>query len=205
MKSMDFLVLLGELSEDPAVQSPPTLKKRPLRRAVRIAAAACACILCLAFAVWFFTPPMFNSRDNGLHYTLVCVDGRLLFYRPATYRLSPYERLLLPDEKGELLDVHGDIHFYRVAEQDDLIYVLTDWYGGQLTVLEFDHIAYWPGVDLRDTEWYASGWITDENIAALENSPPPTLGDALEEVYGVTSDNMAILGNGNIIYILNLS
>ena len=29
--------------------------------------------------------------------------------------------------------------------------------------------------------------------------------DMFDKVYGVTANNMAILGNGNVVYILNLS
>ena len=187
MKAMDFLTLLGDLDEGESEHPVPIRNQR--RRAPRIVAAACASVLCLLFAVWFFTPPPVSTAENGGLYTVVRIGDRLAFYRqviPA--RLSPYERLCLPNERGEILAVHGDFTFHRAADRDDLVYILTDGPGGhEKTVLEFAGIAYWPNVDLKSTEWYAAGRISDEDIAALENASVPTMKEILETVYGVTS------------------
>lgn len=205
MKAMELLTLLGDLEADTAVESAPQPIKKKKRRAPRImAAAACFCLVLTAFAVWFFTPPPFDSRENGIHETIVRIDDRFMFYRTVSpSRLSPYERLRLPNEKGDILAVHGDTTFYRAADRDDLTYVLTDQYG-ELTVWEFSKPAYWPSINpgnpgtpvnpvypenpinLKETWWYASGHVTDEDIAALDNTTVPTMGEILESIYGVT-------------------
>ena len=53
------------------------------------------------------------------------------------------------------------------------------------------------------------GFSTDSYVSIASRGTQKVTAYALpmqfDKVYGVTSDNMAILGNGNIIYILNLS
>ncbi len=191
MKSMDFLMLLGDLAEDtacaPASAGEPR-RNRGGRRIPRIMAAVCACLLVAVFSVWFFTPGFVDVSENGGLYTLVRVGDRLMFYRNVRESgLSPYERLCLPRRQGEILAEQGNITFYRVAERDDLVYILADWLEGETVVLEFQEAVYWPDVNLKDTEWYAAGRIDDEDIAALEQTEIPTLGEVLETIYGVRS------------------
>jgi hypothetical protein len=191
MKSMELLTLLGELAEDTVYESASAGERRRnlgRRRIPRIMAAVCACLLLAVFSVWFFTPGSFDVTENGGLWTVVRVGDRLMFYRNVRESaLSPYQRLRLPRKQGEMLDEQGFFTFYRVADRDDLVYILTDWPKGEPVVLEFQEAAYWPDVNLRDTEWYAAGRIDDEDIAALEQMRMPTLGEVLETIYGVRS------------------
>ena len=187
MTSMEFLTLLGEVNASDLRKSPPVpLRRRRLRSWI---AAACLCLFTAVFAVWFFTPPQIDGTENGgVFYTFVRIDHQLYSYHilhPSF--LSPYEYLTLPDRRGAVVGRHGDSTFYRAAERDDLAYLLMVDGDGKQWVLEFAESPYWPGMDLRDTQWYASGWLTDEDIAALSDAPTPTLGNVLETVYDVTS------------------
>lgn len=188
MKAMDFLTLLGELNASEGLADAPHRPRRK-RRAPWIVAAACACLLLTVLSVWFFTPPFIDPQMNGgLQYTCVRIDNRLMSYQflyPSL--LSPYQALTLPDERGEVLATHGDCTFYRVADRHDLIYLIMVNGKGEQQVLEFAEPQYWPGIDMRDTQWYDSGWLTDEDIAAIENRSAPTMGEVLETIYGATS------------------
>lgn len=192
MKSMDFLTLLGELDPDitPSdVLTTPT--RRPAagrkRRGWKWAVAACICVGLLAFATWFFAPPSVVVPD-GSRFTVIRVEDRLASYRYINTRtLSPYQRLLLPDTPGELLCTHGGHRFYRAQGKGDLVYLLQERDDGSYDLLQFDGYVSTGGMDMTESYWYTSGWLTDEDIAALTEGEEPTMLDLLDTIYSVTS------------------
>ena len=120
MRAMDFLTLLGEMDETAAASVVEQKKRRPLW----VAAAACFFACVLGFSAWFFLPPNVVS-NQVLIFTVVRVEDQLLSYKIIqTKTMSRFELLLLPDEQGEVLMTHGDSTFYRVAEAEDLVYLI---------------------------------------------------------------------------------
>ena len=183
MKAMDFLTLLGELDETAADPVVKQKKHRPLW----VAAAACFCACLLGFSAWFFLPPMGVFNDD-LRIVVIRVDDRLISYEILdTDRLSPFERMLLPDEAGEVLVRHKDCTFYRVAGESDLFYLIMVDGEGKTSVLEYEDYVPTVGMDMTDSLLTENGWFTEEDIAALNVTTPPTMGEAWETVYGVTS------------------
>ncbi len=188
MKAIEFLTLLGELDEGVLAQTlnvPVTARKK--RRILWVAAAACFCACLLGFSAWFFVPPQ-GAFSNNLRMTVIRVDDRLISYEIINLkRLSHYERALLPDELGEVLVTHGDCTFYRAEGENDLVYLLeVDGEGNQF-VLRFLDYVFTAGHDMTTSYWYTSGWLTDEDIASLNNTSIPTMGEILETVYCVNS------------------
>ena len=182
MKTMDFLTLLGELDE---VAAAP-VDKRKKRRSLWVAAAACFCACLLGFSAWFFLPPVY-ATTNELILTTIRVENRLACYRVVdTEQMSRFERLLLPDDPGEILCTHGSTTFYRVKGANDLVYLLGEK-DGRYTLYEFEDFTSLIGVDMRDSYWYESGWLTDEDIAAFDCETKPTMGEILERIYGAAS------------------
>jgi hypothetical protein len=180
---MDFLTLLGELDETAAAPVDKPKRHRPLW----VAAAACFCACLLGFSAWFFLPPMGVFHDD-LCIAVIRVDDRLISYEILdTDRLSPFERMLLPDEAGEVLVRHKDCTFYRVAGESDLFYLIMVDGEGKTSVLEYEDYVPTVGMDMTDSLLTENGWFTDEDIAALNGTAPPTLGEILSVIYGVTS------------------
>lgn len=191
MKAMDFLTLLGDLDEGAVADTVPVMKKKARkqkkRRALWVAAAACFCACLLGFSAWFFLPPNVIS-NQALLFTVVRVEDQLLSYEIIqTKTMSRFELLLLPDEPGEVMMTHGDSTFYRVAEAEDLVYIIQIDGGGKQTVLEFHDYVNTAGVDMTTSYWYESGWLDDEDIAALQGGGDGTMGEILKIVYGVDS------------------
>ena len=183
MKTMDFLTLLGELDETAAAPVDKPKRHRPLW----VAAAACFCACLLGFSAWFFLPPMGVFHDD-LCIAVIRVDDRLISYEILdTDRLSPFERMLLPDEAGEVLVRHKDCTFYRVAGESDLFYLIMVDGEGKTSVLEYEDYVPTVGMDMTDSLLTENGWFTEEDIAALNGTAPPTLGEILSVIYGVTS------------------
>ncbi len=183
MKAMDFLTLLGELDETAAAPVDKPKKHRPLW----VAAAACFCACLLGFSAWFFLPPMGAFHDD-LRIVVIRVDDRLISYEILdTDRLPPFERMLLPDEAGEVLCRHKDCTFYRVAGESDLVYLIMVDGDGKTSVLEYEDYVPTVGMDMTDSLLTENGWFTEEDIAALNGTAPPTLGEILSVIYGVTS------------------
>ena len=191
MKAMDFLTLLGELDEDlliPVQQTAParrTVKTTKHRSPLKWVSAACICMMLLGFAAWFFIPPSTVS-SHSYQYTVIRIVDRLASYRYVKLStLSRYERLLLPDTPGELLATHGESNFYRAEGEDDLVYILQETAGGDYDLLIFD--GYVSTVDIGQSYWYTSGWLTDEDIAALTGGDEPTMLELLDTIYSVSS------------------
>lgn len=183
MKTMEFLTLLGELDE--TVSAPIDKPKR--HRPLWVAAAACFCACMLGFSAWFFLPPMGVFHDD-LRIVVIRVDDRLISYEILdTDRLPPFERMLLPDEAGEVLVRHKDCTFYRVAGESDLFYLIMVDGDGKTSVLEYEDYVPTVGMDMADSLLTENGWFTEEDIAALNGITPPTLGEILSTIYGVTS------------------
>lgn len=184
MKAMDLLTLMGELDETAAAPADNRKKHRPLW----VAAAACLCACMLGFSAWFFLPPA-TVISNDLQLVVIRIDDRLVSYEILkTNTMSRFERMLLPDEPGEVLAVHGDSTFYRAAGEEDLVYIIQIDGGGKQTVLEFDDYVNTAGVDMTTSYWYESGWLDDEDIAILQSGGDGTMGEILKIVYGVDSD-----------------
>ena len=190
MKAMEFLTLLGELEEGDLVNAAPAVTRRSKQKKKRRAlwtAAACACICVLGFSAWFFLPPG-GTFGQAQRTTILRVEDQLLVYEIIkTETLSPYERLRLPHEPGEILGDHGDSRFYRGAGEEDLLYILQIDGEGRQTVLRFCDYVSTAERDVRKSEWYAMGWLDDDDIAALEDGGDTTLGGILQTVYGLAS------------------
>ena len=192
MKSMDFLTLLGELDEELLTTTPPHPARHAVglpkhRRALKWAVAACLCVGFLAFVSWFFVPPL-TVTENSYQTTVIRLEDRLASYRYIDTRtLSPYERLLLPDTPGELLATHGGNRFYRAEGEDDLVYILQEKGNGDYDLLIFDGYVSLVGLDMTESYWYTSGWLTDEDLAALQGGEEPTMIDLLDTIYSVAS------------------
>ena len=183
MKAMEFLTLLGELDETAAAPVDKPKRHRPLW----VAAAACFCACLLGFSAWFFLPPMGVFHDD-LCIVVIRVDERLISYEILdTDRLSPFERMLLPDVAGEVLVRHKDCTFYRIAGESDLFYLIMVDGEGKASVLEYEDYVPTVGMDMTDSLLTENGWFTEEDIAALNGTAPPTLGEILSVIYGVTS------------------
>ena len=185
MKTMDLLTLLGELDEG-AVQAP--VVKRKKRRPLWVAAAACLCTCMLGFSAWFFLPPT-TATPNDQRIVVIRIDDHLVSYEILkTNTMSRFERMLLPDEPGEVLVVHGDSTFYRVAGEEDLVYLIQVDGNGKQTVLEFYDYVNTAGVDMTTSYWYTSGWLSDEDIRILESGEElAPWGDILETIYSGSS------------------
>ena len=182
MKAMDFLTLLGELDEG-AVGAPAVKRKK--RRPLWVA-AACLCACMLGFSAWFFLPPMVSTSD-AVELTTIRIDSRLASYRVVeTERMSPFERMRLPDTPGEVVCTHGGTAFYRIQGASDLYYLLGQGTEGY-TLYEFDHFTSLVGVDMAESFWYDVGWLTDGDLAALDCETVPSMGEILTVIYGVTS------------------
>ncbi len=192
MKAMDLLTLLGELDDSLLTVPAPTAPARrsvkvPKRRALKWVAAACICIGLLGFAAWFFVPPL-TVTDNSYQFTVIRVEDHLASYRYIETRtLSRFERLGLPDTPGELLATHGGHRFYRAEGEEDLVYILQEREDGGYDPLIFDGYVMTETIDLSESYWYTSGWLTDEDIAALTGGEPPTMIDLLDTIYSVDS------------------
>ena len=185
MKTMDLLTLLGELDEE-AVQA-PAMKRKKTKNRILWGAVACLCACMLGFSAWFFLPPNVVMNDSSI-ITVIRVEDQLFCYKVIrTKAMSRFELLLLPDEPGEVLMTHGDSTFYRVAEAEDLVYIIQIDGGGKQTVLEFHDYVNTAGVDMTTSYWYESGWLDDEDIAALQGGGDGTMGEILKIVYGVDS------------------
>jgi hypothetical protein len=123
-----------------------------------------------------------------LIFTVVRVEDQLLSYEIIqTKTMSRFELLLLPDEQGEALMTHGESTFYRVAEAEDLVYLIQIDSNGNKTILKFEDYVSTAGVDMTESYWYTSGWLDDEDIAALQGGGDGTMGEILKIVYGVDS------------------
>ena len=184
MRSMEFLTLLGELDETACAPALQPKKRRPLW----VAAAACLCACLLGFSAWFFLPPP-TVTTNDQRLVVIRIDDRLVSYEiMKTNTMSRFERMLLPDEPGEVLAVHGDSTFYRAAGEEDLVYLIQIDGGGKQTILEFYDYVNTAGVDMTTSYWYTSGWLSDEDIRILESGQEPLpWGDILETIYSVSS------------------
>ena len=183
MKAMEFLTLLGELDETAA--APVATKAK--RRSLLVAAAACFCTCLLGLAAWLFLPPM-TVVNEDLRLVVIRIDDRLVSYEIVDQQtMSRFERALLPDEAGEVLCIHGDCTFYRVAGADDLGYLIMVDGNGKTSILEYEDYVSTVGMDMTDSMLTANGWFTDADIAALDGITAPTMGEVLETVYGVTS------------------
>lgn len=182
MKAMEFLTLLGELDE--AAAAPVPQKKK--RRALWMAVAASLCVCLMAFSAWFFIPPM-GVQTQELRLTTVRIGHRLASYRVVkTEGMSRFERVLLPRTPGEAVCVHGDTTFYRIKGAEDLIYLLGEA-DGQYTLYEFEHFISLVGVDMRQSYWFDAGWLTEEDVDALDCETQHNMGEILDTVYRVTS------------------
>ena len=191
MKAMDFLTLVGELDEGAVAHTIPMKKqktgKQKKRRALWVAAAACFCACLLGFSAWFFLPPM-GAFHNDQRIVVIRVDDRLISYEILKQgTMSRFERMLLPNEPGEVLVRHKDCTFYRVADASDLVYLIMVDRDGKTSVLEYEDYVSTVGMDMTDSMLTENGWFTDGDIAALNQSTPPTMGEVWETVYGVTS------------------
>ena len=192
MKAMDLLTLFGELDDSLLTPPEPTAPARRTikvtrRRALTWVAAACVCIGLLGFAAWFFVPPL-TVTDNSYQITVIRLEDRLAAYRYIETRtLSRFERLGLPDTPGELLATHGGHRFYRAEGEDDLVYILQEKGNGDYDLLTFDGYVSLVGLDMTESYWYTSGWLTDEDLAALQGGEEPTLIDLLDTIYSVAS------------------
>lgn len=183
MKAMDLLTLLGELDETAAAPVDKPKRHRPLW----VAAAACFCACLLGFSAWFFLPPM-TVQNNDLRLVVIRVDDRLISYEILkTSVMSRFEKARLPDEAGEVLVRHKDCTFYRVAGESDLFYLIMVDGEGKTSVLEYEDYVPTVGMDMTDSLLTENGWFTEEDIAALNVTAPPTMGEAWETVYGVTA------------------
>lgn len=183
MKAMDFLILLGELDETAAAPVDKPKSHRPLW----VAAAACLCACMLGFSAWFFLPPATVISDD-LQLVVIRIDDRLVSYKILkTNTMSRFERMRLPDDPGEVLCRHKDCTFYRVAGENDLFYLIMVDGEGKASVLEYEDCVPTVGMDMADSLLTENGWFTDEDIAALNGTAPPTLGEILSVIYGVTS------------------
>lgn len=183
MKTMDFLTLLGELDETAAAPVVKPNKHRPLWAAV----AACFCACLLGFSAWFFLPPTSVISDD-LQLVVIRIDDRLVSYKILkTNTMSRFERMRLPDDPGEVLCRHKDCTFYRVAGESDLFYLIMVDGEGKTSVLEYEDYVPTVGMDMTDSLLTKNGWFTEEDIAALNGTAPPTLGEILSVIYGVTS------------------
>lgn len=183
MKAMEFLTLLGELDE--TVISPVSAKKK--HRPLWVAVAACFCICLLGFSAWFFLPPD-TVTSQSAKYVVIRIDDRLAtYYVINTSSLSRFARMRLPDTPGEILCAHGENTFYRARGEKDLYYVVQQRSDGSYAVLKFHDYLSITGMDMTASYWYTSGWLTGEDIAALNDTDSPTMGEIWETVYGVTS------------------
>ena len=183
MKTMEFLTLLGELDETAAAPIDKPKRHRPLL----VAAAACFCACLLGFSAWFFLPPTSVISDD-LQLVVVRIDDRLVSYKILkTNTMSRFERMLLPDDPGEVICRHKDCTFYRVAGESDLLYLIMVDGEGKTSVLEYEDYVPTVGMDMADSLLTENGWFTEEDIAALNGTAPPTLGEILSVIYGVTS------------------
>ena len=121
MKTMELLTLLGELDEE-AVQA-PAMKRKKTKNRILWGAVACLCACMLGFSAWFFLPPNVVMNDSSI-ITVIRVEDQLFCYKVIrTKAMSRFELLLLPEERGEVLAVHGDSTFYRAAGEEDLEYI----------------------------------------------------------------------------------
>ena len=185
MKTMDLLTLLVELDEE-AVQA-PAMKRKKTKNRILWGAAACLCACMLGFSAWFFLPPNVVMNDSSI-ITVIRVEDQLFCYKVIrTKAMSRFELLLLPEERGEVLAVHGDSTFYRAAGEEDLEYIFQIDGDGKQRLLRFDDYVYTAGVDMTTSYWYESGWLDDEDIAALQGGGDGTMGEILKIVYGVDS------------------
>ena len=185
MKTMDLLTLLGELDEE-AVQA-PAMKRKKTKNRILWGAVACLCACMLGFSAWFFLPPNVVMNDSSI-ITVIRVEDQLFCYKVIrTKAMSRFELLLLPEERGEVLAVHGDSTFYRAAGEEDLEYIFQIDGDGKQRLLRFDDYVYTAGVDMTTSYWYESGWLDDEDIAALQGGGDGTMGEILKIVYGVDS------------------
>ena len=185
MKSMDFLTLLGELDEELLTTTPPNAGTPPAHRALKWAVAACICVALLSFAAWLFIPPT-TVQDHSYQFTVIRVEDRLLSYRYVqTASLSRFERFRLPDTPGDLLATHGGNRFYRAENEEDLVYILQETSDGDYDLLVFD--GYVPIMEIDQSYWYISGWLTDEDVTALTGGESPILMDLLDTIYSVSS------------------
>ena len=185
MKTMDLLTLLGELDEE-AVQA-PAMKRKKTKNRILWGAVACLCACMLGFSAWFFLPPNVVMNDSSI-ITVIRVEDQLFCYKVIrTKAMSRFELLLLPEERGEVLAVHGDSTFYRAAGEEDLEYIFQIDGDGKQRLLRFDDYVYTAGVDMTTSYWYEMGWLDDEDIAALQGGGDGTMGEILKIVYGVDS------------------
>lgn len=183
MKAMDLLTLMGELDE---VMTAPAIKP-PKRRSLWVAAAACLCACMLGFSAWLFLPPA-TVISNDLQLVVIRIDDRLVSYEILkTNTMSRFERMRLPDDPGEVLCRHKDCTFYRVAGESDLVYLIMVDGDGKTSVLEYEDYVPTVGMDMANSLLTENGWLTDGDIAALNGITPPTVGEILSTIYGVTS------------------
>lgn len=191
MRSMEFLTLLGELDDDVlTAKTAPALTKsgtKKRRRTLTALTAACLCLCVLGASAWFFIPPNTSTTDSA-KYVTIRLDNRLASYRVInTKTLSRFERLRLPDTPGEVLCTHGENVFYRAEGEEDLTYIIQKRGDDSYVVLEFGDYISTMGIDMRESYWYTEGWLTDEDIAALNGAPISYDEDILRDVYGVDS------------------
>ena len=197
MKAMEFLILLGDLDTNVLDTNAPDTNTltaparrtvaRRRRRGLKWAVAACICVGLLAFAAWFFVPPSVVV-PNSARFTVIRVEDRLASYRYINTRvMSRFEKFLLPDTPGELLAIHGGCRFYCAEGEDDLVYILQEKGNGDYDLLTFDGYVSFVGIDMTESYWYTSGWLTDEDLAALQNDEEPTMMDLLDTIYSVAS------------------
>lgn len=150
-------------------------------------AASIALVLGLGiFSVWFFTPSdMWGTSTNALQLTVVRVDDKMASYAFAD--MSPYEEAMIASWRGELYRRHGDASFYRIKGQDELSRLIIDNNDGSHLV-EFESWIQPMSADRWQTSyWYEYGYITDEDISALEVESEIYYSDTLRIIYGVES------------------
>ena len=151
------------------------------------AAASIALVLGLGiFSVWFFTPSdTWGASENALRLTVVRVDDKMASY--AFSDMSPYESGMLASWRGEPYREHGGTRFYCVKGAEDLSRLIMENDEG-LHLMKFELWLQPMSFDRWQTSlWYTSGYLTDEDIAALDTDFQITYGDTLSIIYGVDS------------------
>lgn len=151
------------------------------------AAASIALVLGLGiFSVWFFTPSdTWGASENALRLTVVRVDDKMASY--AFSDMSPYESGMLASWRGEPYREHGGTRFYCVKGAEDLSRLIMENDEG-LHLMRFESWLQPMSFDRWQTSlWYTSGYLTDEDIVALDAESQITYGDTLSIIYGVDS------------------
>ena len=190
MKMQPINKVISQISDDYIAEAEEykAVSRAPhrLKRWLTIAASIVLVFGLGIFSIWFFTPSdMWEVNTHSLQLTVVRVDDKMASY--ILLDMSPYEKAMIESWCGELYRTHGNARFYCFKGQKSLSKLVLEQ-NDELHIVEFESWIQPMSVDSWKTSyWYEYGYITDEDIAALDVEPEIYYGDTLRIIYGVES------------------